>query len=47
MMVLVDTGTSNLIPSMAEVTLIAGVINPSAISVAQPIIAAYITHLAL
>ena len=34
-------------PSMADVTLIAGVMNPSDISVAQPIIAGKITQLAL
>jgi hypothetical protein len=34
-------------PSTAEVTLIAGVINPSAINVQQPIMAGKITHSAL
>ena len=34
-------------PSIADVTLIAGVMNPSDISVAQPIIAGKITQLAL
>ncbi len=39
MMVLSETGWMSRSPSMAEVTLMAGVIKPSEISVAQPIIA--------
>jgi hypothetical protein len=40
-------GSSVRNPSMAEVTEMAGVINPSEISVAHPMIAGKITHPAL
>ena len=39
MMVFNETGWMSRSPSIAEVTLMAGVINPSEISVAQPITA--------